>query len=510
MTSDKALAPLRARGTRIILAFIWANVLAVLPIGLFLGARDSWLMVFCLLAAAALPSWCAYKRREDSQSRAITAITLTILPIVYVSLFRGDPWQMDSHMYFFVCFSLTVLLCDRAAVLIVLGLTVVHHLLFFLLMPDWVFPGSGSIARVLFHGFLVGCQALILFKAIQEITSLKIETGRAREEADQARQQADIARHQAEDALERSRLSEQRAEREHRERLVAEAALKVASDNRRLTTAEEIDQSVGALLTDLRRVAEEFAQQAGDINSVSAILADEAGHLRTSSEDAVDSIFDMARNTEELADSIRIVGSNAHVAQQVAMTTARSIATLGPGIQKLGDEVDTANSILQLVSEIASQSNLLALNASIEAARSGDAGRGFAVVAAEMKQMALATSRAADEISGKLAGIVTAANAFRAQIDATTERVDEITESSSAIAVAVEQQQVATEAIARGAELVLSKASTANQRSSALHEAAGRNRAIADSTIQLANQLGARARDLSDRMEGLLAQLRAA
>ena len=74
----------------------------------------------------------------------------------------------------------------------------------------------------------------------------------------------------------------------------------------------------------------------------------------------------------------------------------------------------------------------------------------------------------------------------------------------------MEQQQVATEAIARGAELVLSKASTANQRSSALHEAAGRNRAIADSTIQLANQLGARARDLSDRMEGLLAQLRAA
>lgn len=510
MTRDTALAPLRSRGSRLILVFIWANVLAVLPIGLFLGNRDSWLLFACLLAAAALPSWCAFKRREDAQSRAVTAITLTILPIVYVSLFRGDPWQMDSHMYFFVCFSLAVLLCDRTAVLLMLGLTVVHHLLFFLLMPAWVFPGSGSIARVLFHGFLVGCQALILFKAIQEITSLTLESQRMREEADQARQQADIARHQAEDALERSRRSEQRAEQEHRERLVAEAALKVASDNRRLTTAEEIDESVGALLTDLRLVAEEFAQQAGDINSVSAVLADEAGSLRTSSQDAVGSISDMARNTEELADSIRLVGSNAHLAQHVATTTARSIATLGPGIQKLGDEVDAANSILQMVSEIASQSNLLALNASIEAARSGESGRGFAVVAAEMKQMALATSRAADEISGKLAGIVMAANAFRAQIDATTERVDEITSSSSAIAVAVEQQQVATEAIARGAEAVLSKASATDQRSSAIHEAAGRNRAIADSTIQLANQLGDRARTLSDRMEGLLAQLRAA
>ena len=71
------------------------------------------------------------------------------------------------------------------------------------------------------------------------------------------------------------------------------------------------------------------------------------------------------------------------------------------------------------------------------------------------------------------------------------------------------RKQIATESIARGADAVLGKVRQADQRSSRLKEVASQNRAIADSTEKLADQLDDRARILSQRMEELLGQLRA-
>jgi methyl-accepting chemotaxis protein len=514
---DRALAPLRLRGMRIIGVFIWLNIIAIVPIGIFAGTTDTFLVLALGLINGALPSWIIWKKREDPQSRTILCLALILFPMLFLYQFRGIEWQMEMHMYFFVCFSLMVLLCDARPIIAAAALTIAQHVSLSLVAPEWIFPYSGGMSRMLFHGVLVSCEAAILMAAIRQITEQALETRRAQDEADgalamaeEARIQAEAARLDAEQALEAARIAEKRVEVENANRLAAEAALKLASDRRRHLTADEIEANVGALIADLGSVAEEFNNQAYDITSVSGLLADEATALRRSSQAAVTSITDMARNSEELAGSIRLVGQNAYQAQSVATDTASTIANLGPSIVALSEEVNAARSILQQVSAIANQSNLLALNASIEAARSGEAGLSFAVVAAEMKQMALATSRAADDIAHKLSSIVGAADAFRVQINQATSRVDEITGSSCAITSAVEQQRGATEAIARGADSVLGKVSETDSRSHHLHEAAGRNRAIADCTIELADRLHRRARELNARMAGLLAELRAA
>jgi methyl-accepting chemotaxis protein len=378
-----------------------------------------------------------------------------------------------------------------------------HHISLFLLFPHWVFPGSGTVTRVFLHGLLVGLEVVILVTAVRLITRLTMTNVSARAMAETNRERAETALHEAD-------VARDKADREHRDRLAAEAALQTESALRRRDTADQIEASIGALIKDLLQVADKISQQAGDISSVSTALMAQADSLGSSSASAVTAIQEVAANSDELTASIRSVAINAQAAQRIALETAQSLATLEPGIAKLTQEVDLAQNILSMVGEIASQSNLLSLNATIEAARSGESGLGFAVVASEMKQMAATTGRAATDIASKLAGIAGATDAFHELIASSATHADEITNSSMAIFAAIEQQQGATDAISSGADRVLAKAIDTDSQSRALSQVAANNGAIAIEAAVLADQLGKSAEELRERVNGLLGELRAA
>ena len=179
---------------------------------------------------------------------------------------------------------------------------------------------------------------------------------------------------------------------------------KVISDLRSagLTLADSSDQmsrSSGHSLTSMQQLKSETEQVATAMNEMTATVQDVARNVVSAAQAAQDSDSAARRGQEVVAGTINSINGLASEVKQAAAV-----------IEKLAADSQDIGGILEVIKGIADQTNLLALNAAIEAARAGEQGRGFAVVADEVRTLAQKTQESTEEIHSMIEQLQTRAN----------------------------------------------------------------------------------------------------
>ena len=218
---------------------------------------------------------------------------------------------------------------------------------------------------------------------------------------------------------------------------------------------QAVDTLIAAFRARMETLLTTFGGSAASLKSTAAALSAASNHTSKCAESAVEASNEAASgvNTaagaaDELSSSIaeiarQITETNTvvHVAVDEAQSTDGEMTTLAETAQKIGD-------IVKLIQTIAEQTNLLALNATIEAARAGEAGRGFAVVASEVKSLAVQTAKATEAIIGQILAVQGSTASAVESIRRITQRMREIEHYTSGVAAAAEEQSAATRNIA--------------------------------------------------------------
>jgi methyl-accepting chemotaxis protein len=237
-----------------------------------------------------------------------------------------------------------------------------------------------------------------------------------------------------------------------------------------------VDADIAAFRGRVETVITIVGQSAAEMKSAAKALLVTSDHTLQRAEGAVHGSNEASANVEtaaaaaeELSASIkeisrRLAQANEFVrgAAADAVATNDDIATLARVAQRIGD-------VVKLIQDIAEQTNLLALNATIEAARAGEAGRGFAVVASEVKSLAVQTAKATGEITKEILSVQSSTGDAVAAIRAITQRMQDINTHTAEVVGAIEQQELATSEISHN---VASAASGAKAVVSALGDVA--------------------------------------
>lgn len=281
----------------------------------------------------------------------------------------------------------------------------------------------------------------------------------------------------------------------------------LATEKARL--ADVFEREVGAVVEAVAAGAERLRSSARSLSAAAETSGSEAATVAAAGATAYSDVQSVAAASDEMAASVEEIARQASEAAQVAGQSVAEVRATDEMVTSLSQAAARIGEVIRLIGSIAGQTRLLALNASMEAARAGQDGKGFAVVASEVKSLAGQTGKAAEEIAAHIQQMQAATDEAVATIRRIGMTVERTSAIATAIAAAVVQQGSATREIARSSTQVAAATETVAARIVGIREAAAATGGAAGAMLDDSGALARQAQALRDKSGSFLRSVRA-
>jgi len=234
---------------------------------------------------------------------------------------------------------------------------------------------------------------------------------------------------------------------------VKHAGLQVAESANDLSAmSRQQDVSVSSQVKATDHMVDSMEEMSANINMMASAAEEMSVNIRQLSQSADQmshNIDSVAGSIEELSASMNDVGNSARHGADIARKSVEMATTACNTMKSLGEAADEIGEVTAVIKRIAEKTDLLAVNAAIEAASAGEAGKGFSVVAGEITKFAEQSARAAEDISERISKVQEKTNAAVTVISDVSSVISEINNSSETITSAVDEQTEAASDIAK-------------------------------------------------------------
>ena len=274
--------------------------------------------------------------------------------------------------------------------------------------------------------------------------------------------------------------------------------------------ALQFESTVGEVVHGVAAASSQLKDTASSMAAAAEQATHQSGAVTNAMEQASGGVTAAAAASDEFAMSIGEISRQASHSAELARKASDDAETADETISALASSADQVGQIVELIQSIAQRTNLLALNASIEAARGGEAGRGFAVVASEVKELAAQTSRATEEVADQIRAMQDSTGASVTALRSIGEQIKQLETTAISIASAVDQQSVAGQDLARNIDLAARSTDEVSTSIVQVREASIATGAAASQVLGSATSLESQASVLRRQVDEFLQHVRAA
>lgn len=404
-----SLDAVRAFGTRVVVGLMAVGTLVTIATALINESEHLLTATLICLGAILLPAWNIIKRRDGDGERLTLGITAPLIPVGLLVAMTNHGWQIDIHMAFFAMLATTVILCDPKPIVAGTVVVALHHLALSFVAPALVFGAEASVGRVALHAVILVIESAALVWTARALLMLIDQSATALALAEDANRDVNGQKAKLNDVIDAMRTG----------------MSDLAKGNLTARVSRSFEAEFEPLREDFNHAAERLeytmAKVIGEIDSINESVGDLtalASDIAARNQQQAATIEESHASLSETNASVRAVAERSAESQllfdRVAGEAARSdgvVSDAKVAMSAISGSSESIRSIVALIDGIAFQTTLLALNASVEAARSGEAGKGFAVVANEVRDLADKTLNAASEI--------------KVLIDSSTQQIDE-------------------------------------------------------------------------------------